>query len=176
MNFIGVIILTGFTLQRGIEKKPLIFGSLYIIISFFSIISSVAVVNDPAYLKRDDAYYHVKDAKEKFSGNEKILIISDFKVVVPKSYTAFMSLLNASSNKNIDIIYTKPEFPDFKNDFNFQAYDKIYCMYLSDSLNHYLHKIYNPEEIKLDEKRVLYGTFDVSLYEIENNRNISSLN
>ena len=99
LNFIGLIILVSFAVQKAIEKQTVLFGSLFLLIISLGILSSFSVANDLAYGKRADAYYHVQDAAHLLSGKEHILIISDFYVVVPKSYTAFMSLINASSNK-----------------------------------------------------------------------------
>ena len=167
LNFIGVFMLAGFALKQAIEYKPLVFGALFITIIVFSSISSVALSNDPAYYKRADAYYHVEDAVEKFAGKEKVLIITDCSVLTPKSYTTIMSLLNASSNENIDIIDALPPFPDFKHDFDINNYDSVYCMYLSDTLNKKLHSDFTADEISIREKRLLYGRNDVSVYKIE---------
>lgn len=166
LNFIGLIMLISFVIQKAIEKRAVLFGSLFLIIISIGILSSKAVADDAAFGKRDDAYFHVKDAAQRFSGKEHILIISDFNVVVPKSYTAFLSLTHASTNENIDVIYAKPEYPDFKKNINFNSYDKVYCMYLSVSLLNHLKEIFGSDDFKLIEKRVIYGSFDISLYGI----------
>ena len=139
------------------------------------ILSSLAVSNNVADRNRADSYYHVQDAKQKFSGEERILIISDFSVVGPYSYSAFMSLTHASTNENIDIIYAKPDYPNFKQEFDLNSYDKVYGMYLSAGLLEHLRTNFTPDEIKLLEKRIIYRMFDISVYGIDCKSELSSL-
>ncbi|WP_163709454.1 glycosyltransferase family 39 protein [Mangrovibacterium lignilyticum] len=166
-NFIGFYVLVSFSLKRALVKWPMVFGCVFLIVIALGITSSLKEANDVADGKRADAYYHVKDAAERFSGNEHILIISDFKVVSPHWYTAFLSLMRISKNENIDVIYAKPEYPDFKKDFDLKSYDTVYAMYLSDSLLNDLKTNFNAHELTEVEKRVMYNYFDVSVYQIQ---------
>lgn len=167
LNFIGIIILVSFVLKEAIEKKTILFGSLFLAIIIIGILSSYHVANDVAYSKRADAYFHVQDAEEKFSGNEKILIVTDFNLMGGGSYSTFMSLIHASKNPNIDFIYAKPDYPNFKNDFNFSDYDKVYGMYLSETLLQELKKDFTSDKVILSEKRKIYRMFDISVYNIQ---------
>lgn len=88
---------------------------LFVVNMAIGLSSSSKVVNDLSDGNGADSCYHVQDAENLFSGDEKILTISDFKVMGPNSYSAFMSFINVSKNPNIDSIYAKKEFPDFKH-------------------------------------------------------------
>jgi hypothetical protein len=171
LNFIGMILLVSFAFQKAMEKRALITGTLFLIVITSGLLSSLAVANDVSDGNRADSPFHVKDAAEKFSGDEHVLIISDFNLIGPYSYSMFMSLMHASKNENIDVIYAKPDYPDFKKDFDFSAYDKLYGMYLSDNLSDHLKKIYTPEELTILEERKVYGRFDLSVYNIGSKMN-----
>lgn len=169
VNFIGFIMMYAFVLKKAMEKRTLLFGILFLLIITGSIMSSVAVTNDTGLYKRQDAYFHIQDAKEKFSGNEKILIISDFQMMGSNSYTTFMSLLHASSNKNIDFVYAKPDYPDFKQELDLTPYKTVYGMYMSEKLSAKLKNTYGDERFKKLEDRKMYNIFKYPVYTIEKN-------
>jgi hypothetical protein len=167
LNFIGFIVLFSFSLQKAMERKTLIFGVLFLMIITGGILSSFALAKDTADNKRADAYIHQRDAAERFSGNEKILIISDFQLIGPHSYSKFLSVLHASSNENIDFIYAKPNYPDFKKEYDPGAYDAVYGMYMSDGLKAHLERNFTPEEFVLVEDRTIYRRFNIPLYAVQ---------
>ncbi len=166
-NFIGLYVLISFSAERALRKWPVPSGLVFLLIVGVGLWSSVKVAQDVALGKRADAYYHVRDAQERFSGNERTLIISDFSIVVPKSYSAIMALTHLCKDEHIDLIYAKPDFPNFKTDFDLSEYDKVYAMYLSPELLDQLKANFAKDELKELEERVIYGRFDVSLYEID---------
>ncbi|PKQ43704.1 glycosyltransferase family 39 protein [Confluentibacter flavum] len=167
INFVGMIILISFVFHKIMEKRPVLFGVLFLLIISVEIISSLGFANNLSDGNRADSLYHVKDAKEKFYGNEHILIISDFNVLNSRSPTTFMSLMHASKNNNIDVIYATPDYPNFNENFPLETYDKVYAMYVSDALLKQLKNNFTKDELILKEERIMYG-FDVSVYEIKN--------
>lgn len=151
LSFVGFFVLFSFVVQKAIEKRPIIFGLIFLFMISLGIISSKSVANDTVKTrwKRTDTFHYSKDATEKFSGQEHILIITDFNAY---PYTAFISLLHASKNDNIDIIYVKPEYPNFKTDFDLDAYEKVYFAYISNNMLNYLKKIFTENEFSKAEK------------------------
>ncbi|HYQ56453.1 MAG TPA: glycosyltransferase family 39 protein [Draconibacterium sp.] len=166
MNSLGLLVIIGFAFRKALKSVPLITGIVLLFVFSVEFMHSFKAANDISFGKRNDAYYHVEDAEEKFSGDENILIISDFELIFPKWYTMFMSLMLRSNNENIDVIYAKPEYPNFKTDYALDNYDIVYGMYLSDSLKHHLQQDFLPEQFVLSEKRILYDYLDISVYQI----------
>lgn len=146
MSFIGFFILIGFAFHKSIEKKAILYGPIFLIIIVIGISSSIFIANDTAKpeFKRDDTPFYQNDAKGKYSGSDHILIITDFKLF---PITAFISMLHASENKNIDIIYSRSEYRNYKTEFNLDSYDKIYFAYISDDMLNYLKGIFRENEI-----------------------------
>ena len=167
MNSIGLFVLLGFALRKAMKYTTIVSGIVLLLIVGVEFKSSLNLANDLAGGNRSDSYYHLNDANEKFSGEDKILIISDFQLISPNWFTMFMSLLHASSNPNIDIIYAKPNYPDFKQELNLNNWDTVYGMYLSDNLKAHLQQNFTSEKFVLEEKRKMYGAFDVSVYRIK---------
>ncbi len=165
-NFIGIFVLVGFVLYKGINRFPLAIGPLFIAMACLGLQSSWIVANDTNYGKRSDAFYQQKDARERFSGDERILILSDFTIIYTHWYTGFMALTNASTNPNIDIIYAKPEYPNYQQKFDYKSYDKVYVMNASQGLLSHLRATHKEGAMELLEERIIYGAFDISLYGI----------
>jgi len=169
LNFAGIILLLSYIFTRLYEKNVWIFSLLFLPLVTASFLSSKTISEDPCIYKRSDCYYYIEDIPEYFSGNEKVLIISDFKVINPYSYSAFMSIMNVSPNNNIDILYSKPAFPDFRQIITQNNYDNIYAIYLTDSLRTYLHETFTDSELVVEKDRKLYNTFDLPFYSIQVN-------
>ena len=146
-------------------KNPIVYTVLFATLIIAAIYSSKRVTDDRCATDRADSYFHLEDAKNLFSGNERILIISDYKMMGPNAYSMFMSLTHWSKNENIDLIYPKTPFPDFANDFDLTQYDKVYGMYMSESLLKQLKENFG-EKFELLYKRNLYEMADIPVYTI----------
>lgn len=147
-----------------LEKSSLVFGILFTTFIVAGVLSSKAISDNPSFGKRNDSRYLVEGAEQYFSGNEHVLIISDYQ---PFAYTTFMSMVNRSKNKNIDCIYAKPDYPDFANDFNLKKYDKVYAMNLSDKLQENLKQCFQDKMVVIREqksKRFAFVVHEIQTY------------
>lgn len=165
LNFIGLLLLFSFIGKKILLKNPIVYTVLFSVLVTAAIYSSKRVTDDLCATDRADSYFHLEDAKNMLSGNERILIISDYKLMGPNAYSMFMSLTHWSKNQHIDLIYPKTPFPDFANDFDLSRYDKVYGMYLSDNLTKQLNDDFG-KKFELLIERNLYGMVDVPVYTI----------
>lgn len=166
LYYAGFILMISFAFKFLLEKIPALFVLVFLLFISAGTISSKYAADYPCTWKRADCEYHLEDAADLFAGQEKILIISDYQLIGPHSYTMFMSLMAIAKNKNIDIIYAKPDYPDFRNDIDIQQYDKVYAMYLSEALRNYLKELFNEDEMTMIKDRTLYGSFYLPVYSI----------
>lgn len=172
-NYIGLILLLAFAGKTLLQKSTIAFGVLFLVVIVSGIVSS-KVTSDHIAVGRYDSHYHVEDAVQLFSGNQHVLIISDYQCVGPYSYSMFMSLIHRCKDKNIDLIYAKPDFPDFAHDFNLDKYDAVYAMYLSDDLTKDLKKCFSDEMVMIKD-RTMYGVFHLPVYQIEISKDLTKL-
>ncbi len=166
LNYIGIILLFTFAGKTLLEKSGVIFSIIFIAVIAGGIISSKAISDNPAFGNRFDSPYHVEDARELFSGNNHILIISDYQLIGGHSFSTFMSLINRSKDKNIDCIYAKPDYPDFATDFNLGNYDKVYAMYLSKELTDDLKKCFQDKMVIIKDRN--FDRYHYPVYQIQN--------
>lgn len=165
LNFVGIILLITFIGEKLLRKNIRLFSLLFMVVILAGIYSSKKVTDDLCATDRADSYYHLEDARTLFSGNERILILSDYNLMGPNAYSMFMSLIHWSKNKHIDLIYARPDYPNFATDFDLTPYDKVYGMYASDNLTKQLKDNFGGK-LKLLYERDLYGMVQVPVYVI----------
>jgi len=160
-NYIGALLMFAFAGKTLLEKSSVLFGILFITFIIGGILSSKAISDNPAFGNRFDSRYNVADAEEYFSGNQHVLIISDY---YPFAYTTFMSVIKRSKNKNIDCIYAKADYPDFANNFNLKVYDKVYALNLSEKLEENLKQCFQEKMVVIRDKPKYVRIFEIQTH------------
>jgi|GEM_PF-6788733 len=164
LNYAGIILLISFAFKHLQEKKPLVFTLFFFPLIFTGILSSKLISDDPCFHKRFDAYDHVDNAKKYFSEDERILLLSDYHNI---GFTSFISILIRSKNNNIDVLYCKSEYPDFRKILKMRNYDKVYAFHLSDNFRTHLQSVFSKEELLILKDRKLYNGYYTPLYQID---------
>lgn len=166
MVYMGILILGayGFNLLR--EKKSILFTILLPIVLTGGFLSSLGMARNICEGKNADCQWHINDANELYAGNNKVLIITDYQLMIPNWFPPFLAMLNTTNNPNIDVLYMKPNYPDaLCDDFNLENYDNIYCTNMSDVLRTYIDSTFTTQiEILRDEK--MYGFIEMPLYSL----------
>ena len=164
----GMILLMTYGFKELHRRSPIVFLILFLMLVTGGLVSSKNVSDNYCSLKRDgDCSYHLEDAAELFSGEEKILIISDYQLIGPRQYSMIMSLLLKCENENMDVLYAKADYPSFKQDFDLEAYDELYAMYLSEELKAALLSEFPGDEMEMIRERKMFGQFDLPVYKIK---------
>jgi uncharacterized membrane protein len=168
LYLVGFILIVAYGLKLLFHRSPFFFVWVFLLLSAGGILSSKRASDDLCAGKRPpDCKLHIEDAAELFSGEENILIISDFEIFYPGHYTAFMSLLIQCENEHIDVFYALPNYPDFRAKLEAYAYDKVYVMYASKGLEDELRRSFTEDEFVLEKERTMIGIMYLPVYRIQ---------
>ncbi|HKJ40761.1 MAG TPA: glycosyltransferase family 39 protein [Sunxiuqinia sp.] len=174
LNYIGFILMLAFAGKLLLKKNSVVFGVLFVGLVFGGIASSKAISDNVSFGNRGDSPYHVAEAKNYFSGDQHVLIISDCNLFSgPYAFSMFMSLIHRCKDKNIDLIYAKPDYPDFSKKIDMSKYDAVYAMYLTDGLLKDLKKCFPKDMVLVDDGRLPGKRFP--MYQIEPSKKLTKL-
>lgn len=167
LYYLGFFLLMGWAFKELYQRNVYVFSLLFLLLIGGGIYSSKVRADRLCAKKRFDCRTHISDARDFFSGDERILIISDYTLLGKGQYSMMMSLLLACENEHMDICYARGDYPDFRSLVSQGNYDKIYAMYLSEELQSALEEEFAGVEMMMVRDKTFIGQFHLPMFGIE---------
>jgi hypothetical protein len=134
VNMVSISLVVTNLLKDKIEKGKLIYTGIYLGLILLGITSILKMENTRCWNTRPDCESNIEEAQI-IASAEYALLITDFG---GWGFANFIAVLNESKAANTDIIYSKGEIKDMKEEIKSKAYSDIYVVQASDKLVHEL--------------------------------------
>lgn len=135
VNYIVVFLSLGFAIASLFKYKKVLSIVICFLLIFCCIVSLSLVYNNPCMAKRRDCPANLTLAGY-LSSSGKTLLITDY----TPSLMNFMSVLIATDNDSLDILYTHDIDSDFKNKYPLSDYRNVYAVHASNALSDHIKK------------------------------------